>query len=150
MDPLTSTLNRRAFSAVLADRAATDAASARRGRRGRPRRSQAAERPARTCAGDAALQAVAEALRGCLQAEDLLFRWGGDEFTALLKSETAAAAEDRLGRLNEALRQSSLQEVASPVDLRASVGLAEFDGPASLDAAIAQADRAMYNRKKSA
>ncbi|MFO8075568.1 MAG: sensor domain-containing diguanylate cyclase [Egibacteraceae bacterium] len=44
-------------------------------------------------AGDAALVAIAEALRTRLRAEDQLGRWGGDEFCALLDGTGAAEAE---------------------------------------------------------
>jgi len=151
MDPLTSALNRRAFSAVLADRS--------RDGRGLSRGVVAVidlddlkvlnDRFGHA-AGDAALMALAEAVRKCVRSEDLLFRWGGDEFVLLLKGETIATASDRLARLNEELSGTIIPGSEMPLDLRASVGLAEFADAVSLHAAIDEADRAMYARKKSA
>lgn len=149
MDPLTSALNRRAFSAVLADRSLAGRAITRgvmavvdldglkllNDRFGH-------------AAGDAALQALVGALRACVQSEDLLFRWGGDEFVLLLKDRTAASAEACCGGLNERLRGTRLPGAASPIDLRASVGFSEFEDSASLNSAIARADEAMYQRKE--
>jgi diguanylate cyclase (GGDEF)-like protein len=151
IDPLTSALNRRAFSAVLADRSREgheftsgvvavvdlDGLKALNDRFGH-------------AAGDAALLALAEALRACIGPDDLLFRWGGDEFVLLLEGERAAAAETRLSRLNDELMGKAIPGADMPQDLRASVGVSEFSDAASLQQAIDEADRAMYTRKKTA
>jgi diguanylate cyclase (GGDEF)-like protein len=150
MDPLTSALNRRAFSAVLADRSGDgeftngvvavvdlDGLKALNDRYGH-------------AAGDAALLALSEALRACIGPDDLLFRWGGDEFVLLLKGEHAAGAETRLSRLNDELMTTAIPGADTPQDLRASVGVSEFSDTASLHHAIDEADRAMYTRKKTA
>jgi diguanylate cyclase (GGDEF)-like protein len=151
IDPLTSALNRRAFSAVLADRSRDgheftsgvvavvdlDGLKALNDRFGH-------------AAGDAALLALAEALRACIGPDDLLFRWGGDEFVLILRGERAAGAETRLGRLNDQLMAKAIPGADTPQDLRASVGVSEFSDTASLQRAIDEADRAMYTRKKTA
>jgi diguanylate cyclase (GGDEF)-like protein len=49
-------------------------------------------------AGDMALIRVAEALRACARAYDLLVRWGGDEFVLLLPGTTASQAHQILER----------------------------------------------------
>ena len=98
----------------------------------------------------AALRIVTDALRSCIRDGDLLFRWGGDEFVGLLERETEAGGEARFARLNEKLRRLKLPGMDAEVDLSVSVGLVAFDGPASLDDAIALADEAMYRRKKTA
>jgi diguanylate cyclase (GGDEF)-like protein len=151
MDPLTSALNRRAFSATLAEhgRDGSELASGvvavvdLDGLKGLNDQFGHA-------AGDAALLALAEALRTCIGSDGLLFRWGGDEFVILLKRERAADAEQRLSKLNDHLIATAIPGAEMPLDLRASVGLSEFSDAASLDQAIEEADRAMYARKKSA
>ena len=151
MDPLTSALNRRAFTAVLGDR----------NRDGRELTSgvvavvdldglKALNDRYGHAAGDAALLALAEALRACIGSDDLLFRWGGDEFVLLLKGEHAASAEARLRRLNDELMTTAIPGAETPQDLRASVGVSEFSDATSLQHAIQEADRAMYTRKKTA
>jgi diguanylate cyclase (GGDEF)-like protein len=151
IDPLTSALNRRAFSAVLADRSRDgrdftsgvvavvdlDGLKVLNDRYGH-------------AAGDAALLALAEALRACIGPDDLLFRWGGDEFVLLLKGERAATADSRLSRLNDELMARPIPGADTPQDLRASVGFSEFSDRATLHRAIDEADRAMYTRKKTA
>jgi diguanylate cyclase (GGDEF)-like protein len=97
--------------------------------------------------GDAAIRAVAAAIRGCIRADDLLFRWGGDEFLVLLIGVSESEARARLDGLNHRLRQTSIGLPAA-LDVSASVGYAPFDSASSLDEVIAVADTAMYGVKK--
>jgi diguanylate cyclase (GGDEF)-like protein len=148
IDPLTSTLNRHAFTAWARD----------------PERRR--QQPVRGCAafvdlddlkalndryghaaGDSALQAAATALWSCLRSEDMLFRWGGDEFLILFVNLDEDEARARLAPLSVRLRQTTLRGAPQPVDLSASIGLAAFDDVASLDAVIAAADSEMYRHK---
>ena len=99
-------------------------------------------------AGDAAIRAVAAAIRSCIRADDLLFRWGGDEFLVLLIGVSESDARARLEGLNARLRQTTIVGVPVPVDLSASMGFAPFESATSLDEVIALADTAMYGMKK--
>jgi len=99
-------------------------------------------------AGDAVIRAVASAIRSCIRADDLLFRWGGDEFLVLLFGVGETEARARLETLNLRLRQTALAGLADPVDLSAAVGFASFDAATSFDDVIAVADTAMYGAKK--
>lgn len=99
-------------------------------------------------AGDAAIRAVASAIRSCIRADDLLFRWGGDEFLVLLFGVGETEARARLETLNVRLKQTALAGLANPVDLSAAVGFASFDAATSFDEVIAVADTAMYGAKR--
>lgn len=99
-------------------------------------------------AGDGAIRAVAKSIRGCIRADDLLFRWGGDEFLVLLIGVTEADARTRLDGVNRALHRTTIIGVQEPVDLSVSIGYAAFDSATSLDQVIAMADTAMYGRKR--
>jgi diguanylate cyclase (GGDEF)-like protein len=99
--------------------------------------------------GDAAIRAVASAIRSCIRADDLLFRWGGDEFLVLLFGVSELEARSRLDSLNMRLRQTALAGLPRAIDLSAAVGYASFDEATSFDDVIAVADTAMYGAKKS-
>ena len=99
-------------------------------------------------AGDAAIRAVASAIRSCIRADDLLFRWGGDEFLILLIGVTEAEARARLNGLNQQLRRTQIPGVPKLVDVSVTVGFAAFDSASSLDEVIALADTAMYGGKR--
>lgn len=88
-------------------------------------------------AGDQAIRTAAGLIRQGIRADDLLFRWGGDEFLAILFWVSEEATEARLRALNERRRNV-------PGQPHLSWGIARFDGADSLGLAIEQADRAMY------
>jgi diguanylate cyclase (GGDEF)-like protein len=101
-------------------------------------------------AGDAAIRAVAAAIRGCIRADDLLFRWGGDEFLVLLLGFTEADARARLAIVNDQLHAVSLPGGVVAVSVSVSMGFASFDSAKSLDEVIRVADTAMYGTKRDA
>jgi diguanylate cyclase (GGDEF)-like protein len=91
-------------------------------------------------AGDAALQAVARALQG--RRDDLVARWGGDEFLVLLPGATRAQAAARLRRSVAAL-------AAAPASATFSAGVTDLPGDARLEDALARCDRALHAAKRS-
>ncbi|MGB8506844.1 MAG: GGDEF domain-containing protein, partial [Pyrinomonadaceae bacterium] len=99
-------------------------------------------------AGDKAIRAVAHAIRSIVRADDLLFRWGGDEFLVLLFGIPDGEARRRLDSLNERLSHIELSRESAPVRVNVSHGLACFDALAHLQHAIEEADGAMYRRKQ--
>jgi diguanylate cyclase (GGDEF)-like protein len=149
LDHLTSALNRHGFYSIVGD-------SSRDGRvifRGCAAMADIDNLKAINdrhghAAGDAAIRSVARAIRTCIRADDLLFRWGGDEFLVLLIGMAEQDARSRLDGVNARLRQQTIAGVAEPVDLSVSLGYASFDSAASLEEVVAIADSAMYGRKK--
>jgi diguanylate cyclase (GGDEF)-like protein len=98
-------------------------------------------------AGDRAIQLVAQTVRSVIRPDDLLFRWGGDEFLVVwlgqIKEGDAAL---RLERLNEELSRNHGD--AYPFQTSVSFGLATFADLAGVGAAIHKADEQMYARKQ--
>ncbi len=103
--------------------------------------------------GDAALRAVADALRAVLRESDVVGRMGGDEFAVLLVNATEDAAASFEARLTAALgrRQGKGSETDyAGLGLSLSIGSAS-SGPTrrrSLDDLLRRADAAMYARKR--
>ncbi|MFN6962436.1 MAG: GGDEF domain-containing protein [Pyrinomonadaceae bacterium] len=99
-------------------------------------------------AGDRVIRAVAAALRKVMRAEDLIYRWGGDEFFVIMVSMSAEAATHRMQKLDEMLTGVSVHGVGHPVDISVSYGFTDFEDLSDLEAAIRLADAAMYERKQ--
>ena len=100
-------------------------------------------------AGDAALRTVAERLAANVRESDIVGRMGGDEFAAVLMSADQAAAEGRAAMLAQAIEQDLGLAGDSSARLRVSYGVREIGGDQDAEAAIAQADAAMFNAKRS-
>jgi diguanylate cyclase (GGDEF)-like protein len=100
-------------------------------------------------AGDEAIRQVAQSIRSVIRADDLLFRWGGDEFLILLFNMTEQAAHARVTEIDSSLASTTLPGSTSPLPLIVSYGLSPFNSMEEIEAAIEQADSAMYARKQS-
>lgn len=94
--------------------------------------------------GDKALQEVGKIFTQSLRSTDIVFRYGGDEFTILLPSTNAKSGFEIAERLRAAM--ASLPQ--SLVGATLSIGLATFPSVASSrDELIKKADSALYEAK---
>ncbi len=99
-------------------------------------------------AGDEALRVFAQRLRQCVRGQDIVARWGGDEFVVLLQS--IASPEDAgnlAGKVLERMRQAQSAD-QQPVPIVPSIGIALYpqDGK-TVDELLKHADTAMYEAK---
>ncbi|HEX6044375.1 MAG TPA: GGDEF domain-containing protein [Pyrinomonadaceae bacterium] len=98
-------------------------------------------------AGDKAIRAVARAMRSLIRADDMLFRWGGDEFLVLMFKLPEAEANRRMEKLNQILEDNCERWTGMPVTVTVSHGVAGFDSLTGLGAAIEAADKTMYAQR---
>ncbi|MGD0909719.1 MAG: GGDEF domain-containing protein, partial [Candidatus Acidiferrales bacterium] len=98
--------------------------------------------------GDRALIRVGDSLKRTFRNSDIVARLGGDEFAVLALEASCADRGAILERLETHLKESSAVEPRYRLSL--SVGVARFDPKESapLGDLLAQADRAMYEQKK--
>jgi diguanylate cyclase (GGDEF)-like protein len=148
MDPLTEALNRHAFHSLL-------------------RRPESGEECASSgsvavldidnlkpindtlghTVGDKAIRAVASAMRSLVRADDMLFRWGGDEFLVLMFKLPQPEASRRMEKLNKILEENCDRWMGMQVTVSVSFGVAGFTSLTDLGQAIEQADKAMYAQR---
>jgi diguanylate cyclase (GGDEF)-like protein len=98
--------------------------------------------------GDMAIRAVVRGIREIIRAEDLIFRWGGDEFFVVMISMDAEMAMMRMTRLESLLSSLKVDGVDHPIEVGVSWGFKDFSDISELEAAINEADSAMYQRKQ--
>ena len=101
-------------------------------------------------AGDACLQQIADAARGCMaRPTDLFARYGGEEFAALLGATDASGATAVAERMRSAIRQLEIPHVGSPIGrVTASFGVATCTIAMGTSSVLVRtADRALYAAK---
>lgn len=99
-------------------------------------------------AGDAWLRTFAELTGRMLRREDLICRYGGEEFLVLLPQTTIESASEAAERLRRATELHRLAHGDAAVALTASIGVAARNGEHNtLKSVIAAADRALYRAK---
>jgi diguanylate cyclase (GGDEF)-like protein len=103
-------------------------------------------------AGDGCLRDVARELRRSLhRAEDRIFRYGGEEFVALLANTDAARAGHCAERLRRAVADQKLPHPRGVVTISLGVATAippRHDGDDGPSALVARADAALYRAKQ--
>jgi diguanylate cyclase (GGDEF)-like protein len=97
-------------------------------------------------AGDRALQAFAATLRSSLRPDDLVGRWGGEEFVVVLPGCDERQAVEAMDRVRVQLAANAPGGVGLRVTV--SVGIAVRDPAEPFDRAVARADRALQRAKR--
>ncbi|MBV8470063.1 MAG: diguanylate cyclase [Burkholderiaceae bacterium] len=103
-------------------------------------------------AGDSVLVEVAQRIRAALRAEDLVVRWGGEEFLIVVASHDLTQAQVLAQRLLDLIGGTRVQHENRSIGVTASIGfaclpLAPFDLSLNWERAIDMVDTAMYLAK---
>jgi two-component system cell cycle response regulator len=98
--------------------------------------------------GDQALLKTAEVFRNTFRNSDIIGRFGGDEFTALVIEEFGHTAETITQRLQDNMAELAANNTQYPLSL--SVGMTRYAAEmrSSLKNLLAQADQALYKQKR--
>ncbi|MDP2771416.1 MAG: GGDEF domain-containing protein [Giesbergeria sp.] len=98
--------------------------------------------------GDEVLVEVARTLSRNLREGDVLARWGGEEFLALMPAAGPDAAMATAERIRAAVSQTPLEVgQGASVGVTLSFGVAQVHGAEDLQPATARADKALYQSK---
>ncbi len=152
MDPLTGTYNRRTFQEI----AARELSRARRF--GQPLsiilldvdHFGAVNEAHGPEAADALLQRVADVVRSALRREDMVARFGGEEFAVLLPEVPGPGAVVVAGRIRTAVEQEPLAAAGTAVAVTVSAGVAARldEGPESVGKLLERAEEALALAKR--
>lgn len=98
--------------------------------------------------GDQILQEFSNIVLHSIRKNDLLFRWGGDEFLVVLQNADQQAADKLSKRLNETVN-SGLKKSMKEIDVNLSIGYSIFpDDGQTFDKLVSVADNNMYEVKE--
>ncbi len=99
-------------------------------------------------AGDEALKNLAAQVQARLRPTDHLARFGGEEFVVLIPGTAAAEAQAALTRLQRNLSEALFLHEGREVFVTFSAGVTAWQPGESLENALARADTAMYEAKR--
>ena len=98
-------------------------------------------------AGDQALRAVAATIRGALRAQDLAYRFGGEELLLVLPGAGAAEAAAASRRVRAAVEAAAMPHPAG-IGGVVTVSIGVASGPVGYGELLARADAALYDAKR--
>jgi diguanylate cyclase (GGDEF)-like protein len=98
--------------------------------------------------GDTMIRRVAEVIRQNQGPDDVLFRWGGEEFVLLLPDRTAEQACRLARTLSPALRAAPLLVAGVTLAPTLSAGVTHVAAEETADTVLARADAALYAAKR--
>ncbi len=95
--------------------------------------------------GDEALLLVARLMQNTFRTSDLLYRYGGEEFVAIVTAGNEAIARNIFERVRLAIEAHSFPRVGK---ITISIGYAEIDPDVLPVEVLGRADRSLYQAKK--
>ncbi|MEO8359985.1 MAG: diguanylate cyclase [Vicinamibacteria bacterium] len=99
-------------------------------------------------AGDATLCAVANAIVASLRAQDVVSRWGGEEFMLLLPDTDREGARHVAECVRKAIEGLCGGHAVGRADVTLSLGVVQHRDDSTVDQSIARADAALYQAKQ--
>jgi len=99
-------------------------------------------------AGDVVLAAIAKTMSNCLRASDIVGRWGGDEFLAILSGITRPFLANVSEKLRRLVAQSTIPVNQAQIQVTISVGAAMAKPKDSAESLLRRADEQLYASKQ--
>lgn len=100
-------------------------------------------------AGDKVLRLVPKQIRSALAKEDLIFRYGGEEFVIIFPNTTLAQATTRAEAIRAAVEKTPFNMQGEPVSISVSIGVAELQAQEDPESVFSRADKHLYMAKES-
>jgi diguanylate cyclase (GGDEF)-like protein len=94
--------------------------------------------------GDAVIVAIGEILRVNVRQQDLVARWGGEEFLVLQPDAVLGSAHETAERVRRAVAQYLVRDELDPTPVTVTIGVAAWREGETLEETIHRADAALY------
>jgi len=98
--------------------------------------------------GDCVLQEAAHVLKGQVRSQDLLARWGGEEFLIALPDTSREDARVAAHKLRLAVENCGIPEKCAAERMTITIGLSVYTPDRELEAVIMEADDRLYEGKE--
>lgn len=100
-------------------------------------------------AGDEALKMIAATIKNKLRGDDLVVRWGGEEFLAILQNSSMEIATTRANEIRLSIENNQALSGLVGRKVTISIGVAEITSTDSAKEIIKTADERLYQAKES-
>jgi len=97
--------------------------------------------------GDKVLVTLSSAARRTLRRADMLCRYGGEEFAALLPETDIEEARQLAERVRIAVEQLSVADVRYPISVSIGISSVRYETEHTVEPALQRADKALYLSK---
>ncbi len=97
--------------------------------------------------GDVVLQKVAETLKKDLRVGDIVARWGGEEFVAILLGANEEQAKKKAEKIRREIEDLVFEE-PNGLKITLSIGVAEFEEGKTFEDMVKHSDEALYKAKE--
>ena len=97
--------------------------------------------------GDQVIHRVADVLRTAVRKEDIVCRFGGEEFVVFLEKYDAESGMRVAERIREQVQSQVMEHEGVEVRVTVSIGGALKDGVSEIEKSIQDADEALYCAK---
>jgi len=97
--------------------------------------------------GDEVLKSISQLFVNRLRKQDVISRWGGEEFLILLPQTTQQDAIDVAEMIRRQIEEFTLEQAGKKIAITVSIGVWAVDLEESVDEAIQQADKLLYLAK---
>ncbi len=94
--------------------------------------------------GDKVIKATADYIRGFIRKNDMLARWGGDEFALIFKCDINTAQKI----INRTVKTRIKDPLLIKYNVNTSIGLTEYKPGDKVDSIFERADSALYKKKE--
>lgn len=98
--------------------------------------------------GDLVLERIAAVMRENLREQDIVARWGGEEFLFLLPDTDFAGGQVVAEKLSRAILAEAISYGDRQLSVNVTFGVAQYDCASDIDANIKKADEALYLARK--
>jgi len=98
-------------------------------------------------AGDRVLQMIAQVLSDACRKEDVVCRYGGEEFAILAPGVEERRGAELAERLRQSIATARLTHRGTELQVTCSIGVADTTGPATASL-VERADQALYHAKR--
>ncbi|MEO7658520.1 MAG: GGDEF domain-containing protein, partial [Pyrinomonadaceae bacterium] len=148
IDPLTTALNRHAFHGYIKQRGTENkTVSGCVGFFDIDNLKEINERHGHA-QGDGVIRLVVRAIRNIIRAEDLIFRWGGDEFFVIMIGIDSEFANARIHNMEQMLSNVLVEGIKQSISIGVSHAFEDFSDLNDLEGTIRRADAGMYRQKQ--